>query len=104
MSQQTIRQQARRTAREMAAKRRNEREQRERRTTDLVEQLLTAIGQRDAAVAEAEERASRALAELTESESVSLRDAVEWCGGTLSLREAARLRRLASVRDQNARL
>jgi hypothetical protein len=103
MSQQTIRQQARRTAREMAGTRRNEREQRERRITALVEQVLIAIGQRDAAVAEAEKRAGEALAELTESERLSLSDAVEWCGGTLSLREAARLRRLASVRDQNGR-
>lgn len=35
MSQQTIKQQARRTAREMAEKRRREREERERRVIDL---------------------------------------------------------------------
>ena len=37
MSQQTIKQQARRTAREMAEKRRKEREERERRVIDLAE-------------------------------------------------------------------
>ena len=56
MSQQTIKQQARRTAREMADKRRREREERERRVVDLAEQVMVAIGQRDAAVAETEKR------------------------------------------------
>ena len=66
MSQQTIKQQARRTAREMAEKRRTEREERERRVIDLAEQVMVAIGERDAAVAETEKRAGEALRELTE--------------------------------------
>lgn len=73
MSQQTIKQQARRTAREMADKRRREREERERRVVDLAEQVMVAIGQRDAAVAETEKRAGDALRELTEVEGLSLR-------------------------------
>ena len=101
MSQQTIKQQARRTAREMAGKRREELAKRERRVTELAERVMVAIGQRDAAVAEAEWRASEALGELTDGEGLSLSDAVEWCGQTVSLREAARLRRLASVRDMD---
>ena len=101
MSQQTIKQQARRTAREMAGKRRKELAMRERRVTELAERVMVAIGQRDAAVAEAERRASEALGELTDGEGLSLSDAVEWCGQTVSLREAARLRRLASVRDMD---
>ena len=68
MSQQTIKQQARRTAREMAEKRRKEREERERRVIDLAEQVMVAIGERDAAVAETEKRAGEALRELTEAE------------------------------------
>ena len=96
MSQQTIRQQARRTAREMAAKRRRERQERDRRVVDLAEQVMLAIGQRDAAVAEAEKRAGEALRELTEREGLSLGEAVEWCGETITVREATRLRRLAS--------
>ena len=44
MSQQTIKQQARRTAREMAEKRRKEREERERRVIDLAERVMVAIG------------------------------------------------------------
>ncbi|MDN4175201.1 hypothetical protein QWY28_19710 [Nocardioides sp. SOB77] len=96
MSQQTIKQQARRTAREMAEKRRKEREARERRVIDLAEQVMVAIGERDAAVAETEKRAGEALRELTEREGLSLSEAVEWCGETVTVREATRLRRLAS--------
>lgn len=99
MSQQTIKQQARRAAREMAGKRRREREERERRIIHLAERVMVAIGQRDASVAEAEKSAGRALGELTKGEGLSLGEAVEWCGQTVSLREAARLRRLASASD-----
>ena len=96
MSQQTIKRQARRTAREMAGKRRKEREERERRVIDLAERVMVAIGERDAAVAENEKRAGEALRELTEREGLSLGEAVEWCGETVTVREATRLRRLAS--------
>ncbi len=95
MSQQTIKQQARRTAREMAGKRRREREERERRVIDLAERVLVAIGQRDAAVAETEKRAGEALRKLTEVEGLSVSEAVEWCGETITVREATRLRRLS---------
>jgi hypothetical protein len=80
MSQQTIKQQARRTA----------------RVIDLAERVMVAIGERDAAVAETEKRAGEALRELTEREGLSLGEAVEWCGETITVREATRLRRLAS--------
>ncbi|GAB2857654.1 hypothetical protein [Nocardioides pacificus] len=96
MTQQTIRQQARRAAREMAGKRRKEREQRERRVIDLVERVMVAISERDAAVAETEKRAGEALQGLVEREGLSLGEAVEWCGEAVTLREAARLRRMAS--------
>lgn len=100
MSQQTIKQQARRTAREMAEKRRREREERERRVVDLAEQVMVAVGQRDAAVAETEKRAGQALRELTEVEGLSLGEAVEWCGETITVREATRLRRLANANGE----
>jgi hypothetical protein len=80
----------------MAEKRRKEREERERRVIDLAEQVMVAIGQRDAAVAETEKRAGDALRELTEVEGLSLGEAVEWCGETITVREATRLRRLAA--------
>lgn len=94
MSQQSIRQQARRTAREMADKRRTERAERERRVVQLAEQVMVAIGERDAAVSETEKRAGEALRDLTVTEGLSLGEAVEWCGDSLTLREARRLRQL----------
>ena len=102
MSQQTIKQQARRTAREMAAKRRNASEERERRVIDLAERVMVAIGERDAAVTETEKRAGEALRELTERGGLSLGEAVEWCGETVTVREATRLRRLATELQANA--
>ncbi|MEZ0579128.1 hypothetical protein [Nocardioides sp. MH1] len=96
MSQQTIKQQARRTAREMAEKRRKQREERERRVIDLAERVMVAIGERDAAMAATEKRAGEALRELTEREGMPLGEAVQWCGETITVREATRLRRLAS--------
>lgn len=96
MSQQTIKQQARRAAREIAVQRRKDREERERRVIDLAERVMVAIGERDAAVAETEKRAGKALRELTEREGISLGEAVEWCGEKLTMREATRMRRLGS--------
>ncbi|WP_248582739.1 hypothetical protein [Nocardioides sp. InS609-2] len=94
MSQQTIKQRARRAARGMAERRRRERAERERGIEDLAVQVMTAIGERDAAVAEAERRAGGALWEMTEVAGLSLSEAVAWCGEQISVREATRLRRL----------
>ena len=94
MSQQTIKQKARRTVRETAERRRKERLERERRIEDLAAQVMTAIGERDEAVAKKERRAGTALRELTEVEGISLAEAVEWCDEQISVREATRLRRL----------
>ncbi|KRB75064.1 hypothetical protein ASE01_17010 [Nocardioides sp. Root190] len=102
MSQQTIRQQARRTAREMADKRRTERAERERRVIELAEQVMVAIGERDAAVSETENRAGAALRGLTEVEGLSLGEAVEWCGESLTMREARRLRQLDFTDEPSA--
>lgn len=99
MSQQTIRQQARAAARDMAQRRRRERAERDRRLEDLAVQVLTAIGERDVAVAAAEQRAGAALREMTEVEGLNLREAVAWCDERVSLREATRLRRLVEGGD-----
>lgn len=93
--QQTIRQQARRTAREVAERRRLARIEKERRMTDLAERVMVALGERDQAVAAAEARSGEALREWTEVEGLTLAEMVEWRGGLLIAREAARLRRLA---------
>lgn len=94
MSQQTIRQQARAAARNMAQRRRRERAERDRRLEDLAVQVLTAIGERDVAVATAESRAGAALREMTEVEGLNLHEAVAWCDDRVSVREATRFRRL----------
>jgi len=100
MSQQTIRQQARAAARDMAQRRRREQIERDRRLEGLAVQVLTAVGERDVAVAAAEHRAGAALREMVEVEHLNLREAVAWCDERISVREAIRLRRLAEG-DEN---
>jgi hypothetical protein len=94
MGQQSIRQDARRAALDVQSKRRRERAEREKRLEDLAVRVLVAVGERDAAVADAERRAGEALREMTDGERLSVREAVEWCGDAITTREATRLRRL----------
>jgi len=94
MGKQTIKQRARRAALDAQARLRAERTAREKRLGDLAVQVLTAVGERDAAVASVERRAGAALAEMTEVEGLTMREAVDWCGEQINVREATRLRRL----------
>jgi hypothetical protein len=94
MGQQSIRQEARRAALDVQSRRRRERAEREKRPEGLAVRVLVAVGEREAAVSEAERRAGKALREMTEDEGLSVREAVEWCGEELTTREATRLRRL----------
>jgi hypothetical protein len=96
MGQQSIRQEARRAAQDAQSKRRRERAEREKRLEDLVVRVLVAVGERDAAVADAERRAGEALREMADDEGLSVREAVEWCGEAITTREAKRLRRLTN--------
>lgn len=91
MNQQTVRQQARRDARQVTSAQTTALLGRAKRLEDLAVAVMTALGERDAA----EKRAGLALREMTKVEGVMLRDAVEWCGDRVSAREATRLRRLA---------
>jgi hypothetical protein len=95
MGHQSIRQEARRAALDGQSKRRRERADLEKRLEGLAVRVLVAIRERDAAMADADRRAGQALREMTEDEGLSVREAVEWCGGEITLREATRLRRLA---------
>jgi hypothetical protein len=96
MSQQSVRQSARRSALDAQAVLRKQRADRERRLDGLAATVLTALGERDAAVRDAERRAGQALQTMTEDEGLSVREAVEWCGsGCLAVREVSRLRQLA---------
>ena len=103
MGKQSIKQQARRAALGVQAKRRAQRAAREKRLEDLAVQVLTAVGERDAAIAEAERRAGVALAAMTEAEGLTLREAAEWCGEQISVHEATRLRRLAYDAERGSR-
>jgi hypothetical protein len=73
MSQQSVRQAARRAALDAQAVRRKERADRERRLEVLAVEVLTAIGERDGAVWDAERRAGEALRTMTGDEGLSVR-------------------------------
>jgi hypothetical protein len=95
MSQQSVRQAAQRSALDARAVLRKERAERERRLEGLAVAVLTALGERDALVRDAERRAGQALRTMTDDEGLSVREAVEWCGGgCLTVREITRLLRL----------
>ena len=95
MSQQSVRQEARRSALDAQAARRKERADRERRLEALAVAVMTALGERDGAVKDAERRAGEALRAMSEDEGLSVREAVGWCGTGITVREGTRLRRLA---------
>ena len=96
MSQQSVRQAARRSALDAQAVLRKQRADRERRLEGLAVTVLTALGERDGAVRDSERRAGQPLQTMTEDEGLSVREAVEWCGsGCLTVREVSRLRQLA---------
>ena len=77
MSQQAVRQAARRSAMDAQAILRKERAKRERRLEGLAVAVLTALSERDALVREAERRAGQALLTMTDDEGLSLRKAVD---------------------------
>ncbi|XAS74848.1 hypothetical protein V3G39_09185 [Dermatophilaceae bacterium Sec6.4] len=97
MSKQTIKQQARRAALDAQSVRRVERSERERRLNRLAVKVLVAIRERALAVSDADRRAGEALTEMVEAEGLTARDASQWCGGEVSAREVARLRRIATA-------
>jgi hypothetical protein len=94
MGQQSVRQAARRSALDAQAILRRERADRQRRLEDLAVAVLTALGERDALVRDAERRAGQALRTMTEDEDLSLREAAVWCGGRVTVREITRLLQL----------
>src|SRR5215208_5098632 len=94
MSQQSVRQAARRSALDAQAVLHRERAERERRLEALAVDLLTALAERDALVRDTERRAGQALRTMTDDEGLSLREAVEWCGRGVTVREITRLLQL----------
>src|SRR5215218_9441548 len=97
MGQQSVRQAARKTALDVRAARRVARAQRERRLDTLAVEVHVALREREAAVAAIERRAGEALRAMTSEEGLTLREAVDWCGAGLTIREAGRLRRMGAA-------
>ena len=92
MSVKTQRQDARRRAREARSEQERARKAREQRLEDLAVTVLTSMD----AVVEHERRAGEALRTMVEEEGLSLREAVSWCGDEVSVRTAARFKRLVT--------
>lgn len=97
MDAKTQRQDARRRAREARTEQDKARKAREKRLEDLAVKVLVAVD----AVAEQERRAGEALRVMVEEEGLSLREAVGWCGDEVSVRTAARFKRLVSDRSND---
>jgi hypothetical protein len=64
-----------------------ERADRVRQLEALAVGVLTALGERDALVRNLERRTGQALRTMTDEEGLSLREAVEWCGTGVTVRE-----------------
>ena len=99
MSDQSVRQAARRAAKGAQRRLLAAREEREKQLSMLGVQVVVALARRDAAVAHQERVAGVALRSMTEDEGLPLRDAVTWCGESVSVREGSRLRQLATTID-----
>lgn len=91
MSVKTQRQDARRRAREARSAPERARKAREKRLEDLAVTVLTSVD----AIADHERLAGEALRVMVEEEGLSLREAASWCGDEVSVRTAARFRRLS---------
>jgi len=72
--------------------RRRERAQRDRRLEKLAIEVLISIGEREATIAAAEQRAGTALQAMITDESLTVSEAVQWCAGAISHRQATQLR------------
>ena len=80
MQKHTLRQQARLRARQARAKVRQEQLEKERRLARWGEEVVVALAERDAAVAECEQRAGRSLRSLIAEGGLNTQEALAWCG------------------------
>ncbi|MDN5797887.1 MAG: hypothetical protein L0H79_19375 [Intrasporangium sp.] len=99
-----MRQAARRAALDAQAKRRRERAERDKRIEALAVDVLTALEERKAAIADCERRAGLAVRKLTEEERLAVGEVVQWCGEVLTNREVRRLARLADPQTSETRM
>lgn len=92
MQKQALRQQARLRARQARAKVREEQAERQRRLARWGEVVVVALAERDAAVADCEQRAGQALRSLIGDGVLNTQEALAWCGSdTLTGREVYQL-------------
>ncbi len=92
MQKQTVRQQARARARQARVKVRQEQAERQRRLARCGETVAVALAERDAVMADCDQRAGRALRSLIEKEGLNTQEALAWCGAdSLTGREVYRL-------------
>jgi hypothetical protein len=96
MGERSVRQTVRRAALDAQAEHRRERLERDRRIDALAVEVLVANGERDAA----ERHAGELRQTMIDREQLSLRQAVAWLGGTITVRGATRLLELAQP-DEN---
>ena len=72
------------------------------RLEKLAIEVLTAHGERDATASPpTEQRAGAGLQAMITDESLTVSEAVQWCAGAISHREAARLRQLTAQAHNN---
>jgi len=90
---QSLRQAARRRVNEALLVKQRERKARDKRLAEKAVLVLTAIAERDAAVARAELAASASIDKMLQ-DGLSTADVADWCGGELDAREVARLQKL----------
>lgn len=76
------------------------RAQHDRRLEKLAIEVLTATGEREATIAATEQHAGAALQATITNESLTVSEAVQWCAGAVSHREATRLRHLTAGPQQ----
>lgn len=91
---QTVRQGARRKVAEALAAKRAERAEREKLLSDAAVELLTALAERDEAVAEAERVAGAAVKRMLD-QGLTMSEVAEYCGGELDAKDLTRLSRAA---------
>jgi hypothetical protein len=94
---QATRQAARRAAAEAQATLMRARLERDRRCAALGVQVVAALRERDDLVQRYERQAGEALRALVVDEAVGAAEAVQWCAGSVTTREVARLRRVAEA-------
>lgn len=101
MGNQAARQAARRKVSEALAIKQRERAERERRLSEAAVSVLTALAERDKAVAAQEHVAAAAIATMV-AEGLSAAEIAGWCGG-LDARDVGRLAKLSAPTDAPTR-